>query len=92
MESVIQNPATVSGTPKNSAPVIPGASLLLDAEEVAGVLGLSKRCVYALCRSGELPTASLPSMVHPGQIMRRTRIPRAGLERYIASITNGGAR
>lgn len=66
------------------------APLLLDVTEAARLLSMSPWSVRALIQSGALPVVTLPSPTNNRRAMRRTLIPRSGLERYVASVTEGG--
>lgn len=53
--------------------------MTLTVEEAAEILGVSRNSAYALARIGELPTIRLG---------RRLVVPKAALERLLASASN----
>lgn len=66
------------------------APLLLDVAGAARLLSCSPWSVRQLVQSGALPVVTLPSPTNNRRAMRRTLIPRSGLERYVSSMTEGG--
>jgi excisionase family DNA binding protein len=60
---------------------IPPGSILLKVTEAASTLGLGRSTVWGLVWSGDLPVV---------RVGRAVRIPRAGLEAWVKSRTEGG--
>jgi excisionase family DNA binding protein len=87
VEAVIRALATVLAASGGSVPsaASPGEKPLLDLEETAELLGVSRMTVARMADEGRLPSV----IVRRGRVQKTRRIPRAFVDRMVADACAG---